>query len=260
MVSDAMWHALDDIHCVVYHQKNHKNFYSEIGLDHPWQSYFASRSAALGSASAELVTATFFGFSPTLIARYVPTVWDIVTPETILKARSDIAQEALAHLGTEVTAVADSLITALSGLTLAGASLTAAHMTLPISHDPVLKLWHAATVLREYRGDRHWAVLTAAGLNGATANALAIATGRYGPQQQKVSGWRDPEWSQAFVDLEKRGWVDSNRQATEAGIAARNQLEDATSRVTMAGLDDEATARLVSTEAQVLNIASALAA
>lgn len=260
MASEAIWSALDDIHAVVYHQKNHGDSYTKLGLDHPWLGYFSSRSAPLGKASPELVTATFFGFSPGLIHRYVPRVWDVVSPEDVLAARLEIAERAFGQLDEDVTHLADSLTEVLRGLTLAGASLAAAHLALPAPQTPVLKLWHAASVLREFRGDRHWAVLTAAGLDGASANALAVATDRYQPSQQKLSGWRDPEWDQAFTNLKTRGWVDENRQATESGIAARTQLEEATSRVTMAGLDTEATARLLTLEHKIINVAAAHAA
>lgn len=256
MASEQAWSALDNIHAVVYDQSNFGDTYAKLGLDHPWMSYFASRSAPLGTASAELVIATFFGFSPGLIHRYVPQIWELTSPADVLAARLEVAGRGLAAVDDSVAQIADSLTEVLSGLTLAGASLAAAHKALPVPDSPVLKLWHAASVLREYRGDRHWAVLTAAGLNGASANALAVATGRYSPNQQKISGWREPEWTAAFGDLAQRGWVDSEHNVTQAGIAARNQLEDATSRVTMAGLDNEATARLITLEAALVGLAA----
>jgi len=43
-----------------------------IGLRGFWRGYFASRSAALGSASAEFVTALFFGFAPGMVRRALP--------------------------------------------------------------------------------------------------------------------------------------------------------------------------------------------
>lgn len=260
MASEHVWSALDNIHAVVYHQTHFGDSYEKLGFDHPWMSYFASRSAPLGTASPELVTATFFGFSPSLISHYVPRIWEHTTPEAVLAARLEVAGRGLAAIDDSVAPVADSLIEVLDGLTLAGASLAAAHKALPVPDSPILKLWHAASVLREFRGDRHWAVLTSAGLDGASANALAVATGRYKPIQQKISGWREPEWEAAFRDLAQRSWVDSDKKATEAGIAARNQLEDATTRVTASGLDNEATARLITLEAALIELAETVTA
>ena len=51
---------------------------------------------------------------------------------------------------------------------------------------PLGRLWHAATILREYRGDCHVALLTSAGLDGAAANAFAVADGRAGAEPARA--------------------------------------------------------------------------
>lgn len=260
MVSDKVWSAFNTIHGVVYAHANHGDSYTRIGLDDPWTNYFASRSAALGEPSAELVAATFFGYSPAMIGQHIPRAWTITSAESVLAVRREIAARALAHLDERAAVIADSLIDLISGLTLGGASLAAAHISLDVPDSPSLKLWHAATVLREYRGDRHWAVLTAAGLNGPSAQALAVATGRQKRGQQRRTGWTDAEWDQAFADLRTRGWADDERQGTETGIAARNQLEEATTRVTLAGFDTEARARLEAADKQIQNLAAQVTA
>ena len=125
---------------------------------------------------------------------------------------------------------------------------------------PSRQLWHAATALREYRGDRHWSVLATAGIGGAAANALGVATGRQKPSQQARTGWSDAAWEEAFAGLATRGWVSEDRTATPEGIAARKQLEDVTSRITLVGLDTESRARLLAAETQLASIAESLTA
>ena len=41
----------------------------------------------------------------------------------------------------------------------------AAHLRMPRPDDPLLSGWHAVNCLREWRGDTHWALVAAAGLD-----------------------------------------------------------------------------------------------
>ncbi len=104
-------------------------------------------------------------------------------------------------------------------------------------------------------------MLTSAGLGGAEANALAVATGwAKFPNQRELRGWTEEEWQDAIDRLVTRGWVNSDGTATDTGIAARNQLEDATDRVVAVGLDREATSRLVTLESAVIELAETMRA
>ena len=60
---------------------------------------------------------------------------------------------------------------------LSGKPLFAGHASLPWPDDPVLALWHAQTLLREFRGDIHIAAMTAAGIDGCEALVTHAATG-----------------------------------------------------------------------------------
>ena len=48
-----------------------------------------------------------------------------------------------------------------------GRPLYAGHADLPWPDEPLLELWHAASLLREHRGDGHIAALLHAGLTGS---------------------------------------------------------------------------------------------
>ena len=58
-----------------------------------------------------------------------------------------------------------------------GRPLFAAHAALPWPDEPLLQLWHAQTLLREFRGDGHVACLLSEGVGPLDALVLHAATG-----------------------------------------------------------------------------------
>ncbi|MFT4298733.1 MAG: hypothetical protein QM597_03740 [Aeromicrobium sp.] len=261
MTTREFWRSVEAIHDVVYFAPDATARYEALGLRGFWMGYMASRSAALGTPGPELVTALFHGFAPQRVARALPDAWARADREQILTARLDLAREQITAAvgGLDVTATAEAAQRLAGQLDFAGRPLAAAHRSLPVPSDPVGRLWHAATVLREYRGDCHVAVLTAAGLGGVEANALAAATGLVPPSQHESRGWTQDEWIAAFGRLQQFGWVDGTT-ATDTGHAARERLEDATDRSCGAGLDQEATARAYALTNDLLPIARAVEA
>jgi hypothetical protein len=145
------------------------------------------------------------------------------------------AQAGTAHGGTAqavaeqaVAEAAGLLAAATDGLDCAGRVLAAANAALPPADDPFARLWQAATLLREHRGDGHTAALVAAGLDGCEALALRAGLDLSRELLQPIRGWTDAEWDQAVRRLGRRGWLDPAGQATPAGQAAYQAVEDAT--------------------------------
>ncbi|MEO7573569.1 MAG: hypothetical protein ABIX10_14140 [Acidimicrobiales bacterium] len=60
----ALWQGLEPYHSMIYFAPEGFEEYTVIGLEGMGQGYFAARSAAIGAATAEVVTATFFNFHP----------------------------------------------------------------------------------------------------------------------------------------------------------------------------------------------------
>lgn len=261
-LSRAFWRAIETVHVPVYFAPDAKQTYEAIGLKGYWMGYTASRSAALGTPSAPVVTALFHGFSPAIIERALPSAWERATPEAILAARHELASSAIAAgvEGFDVAAVTRELGLMAKGIDFAGKALAAAHHSVPAPDDATAQLWHAATVLREYRGDCHIAILTAAGLNGVSSNVLATAAGYVKTDQRQLRGWTEDEWQIAVDELTTRGWVDPSGAITPTGKSARDQIEDTTDRVCAAGLDREATARGITVEAKLVEIARSIVA
>lgn len=261
-VRREFWQGIEVIHDVVYFAPDIRERFETIGLKGWWMAYFASRSAAVGTPDATLVTALFHGFAPRLVERAVPDAWALADRSAILATRLTLARDqitsALQPAATDVTRLARDLEAIVDGLDFAGRPLAAAHATTSRPDDPVGRLWWAATVLREYRGDSHVAILVAAGLDGAAANALAVADGRATAGQQQARGWDDDEWMAAHEHLRRRAWVDDAFVITESGRAARAQIEDATDRVSSACFDEEMQARAITTEPALLDLAQAI--
>ncbi|WP_293782693.1 WXG100 family type VII secretion target [uncultured Aeromicrobium sp.] len=256
-MSREFWRAVETIHDVVYVAPGVTRRFAELGLTGFWMGYIASRAAALGTPPPELVIATFHGFAPDRIRRALPDAWQLADRDAIVALRLQIGREELAAAWPEagLSDIAGRLHAMLGGLDWAGRPLAAAHAALPAPGDPPGRLWHAATVLREYRGDCHIAILTAAGLGGASANVLAQAAGLVPAEQQRSRGWDDAAWEKGREDLRQRGWLDAEGVITAAGRGAREQLESATDRVCAAGLDLEATAHGVAVENDLVALA-----
>lgn len=261
-MNTKFWRSVEVLHDVVYFSPDSKSRYEALGLKGYWMGYFASRSAAMGTPSPELVIATFHGFAPTMVRRALPDAWAMAPRDDILAARFDLAREALVPTtqvdGVDIAQVAKELAAIVDGIDFAGKPLAAAHASLEPPSDDVGLLWWGASVIREYRGDCHVAVLTAAGLDGVAANRLAIAAGLATDDQQKMRGWTDADWDGGNQRLATRGWVEANGTITESGRSARQQIEDATDRVCSAGMDKEATARAITVEDSVRALARAV--
>jgi len=247
--------ALDTLHALVYFVPEADEEYTAIGLRPGRMHYFASRSAPMGPVGAGVVTATFYNFHPGLVARFVPSVWELVTPADVLATRRRVADRALRRLlgedvvaGPELAEAAELARAATTALEPQGRPLFAAHAELPWPDEPHLVLWHAITLLREHRGDGHTAVLLGAGVSGLDALVTHTATGRgFAPAAARATrGWSEEEWDAAVASLTARGLLDGDG-LTPAGTELRARLEVATDELAAApwrALGPERTDRL----------------
>jgi hypothetical protein len=237
-----MWTLFEPLHVVTYFSAEALSAFTGAGLRGFWRGYFAGRAAPLGGVGAAPVTASFFTFAPPMVARALPAVWELITPQDALAVRSAGAVAALHRLTAdreaEVAAAAGLLLRATDGLDCAGRVLAAANAALPVPEEPAARLWHAATLLREHRGDGHFAALVAADVDGCEALVLRAGSvpgegeegGPTREQLQPLRGWTDEEWGQAAARLAERGWLQADGLVTPDGAAARQAVEDATDR------------------------------
>ncbi|MFF8293182.1 hypothetical protein ACF068_28720 [Streptomyces sp. NPDC016309] len=230
-----LWTLAEPVHAVTYFAPECRAAFEEAGLRGFWRGYFAGRAAPLGAVGPAPVTAAFFSFAPGMVARALPSVWDTVTPEKALHIRAEGARAALTRLlaGREREAehAAASLARYVTGLDCAGRPLAAVNAALRRPDDPLALLWHAATVLREHRGDGHVAALVAADLDGCEALVLRAGTDLPRAELQPYRGWTDGEWEAAAARLAGRGLLDAaTGRATAAGRRAHASVEAATDR------------------------------
>jgi hypothetical protein len=228
----AMWTMFEPVHDVTYFTPEALQAFTEAGLRGYWRGYFAGRSAPLGAAPAAVVTASFYNFAPAFVARAIPGVWDLITPQEAIAVREAGAAASLRRLlgGREAEAAkaADLLWRAVEDLDFAGRVLSAANSELPVSRDPLTRLWQAATLLREHRGDGHFAALAAADIDGCEAVVLRCAKDISRDLMQPVRGWTDEQWDAAAARLTERGWIGQDAALTAAGRVVHDTVEAAT--------------------------------
>ena len=246
-----MWTLFEPIHAVTYFTPEARSAYEQAGLRGFWRGYFAGRAAPLGVVGAPVVTASFFNFAPAFVARAIPGVWDLITPQEALRVRLAGAAGSLGRLlaGREsgAAAAAGLLWRAIGELDFSGRVLASADVALPVPGDGLAGLWQAATVLREHRGDGHFAALAAADIDGCEAVVLRCCLDLRREDMQPVRGWTDEAWDGALSRLAARGWVGADGTLTSAGLQAHAAVEDATDRAASrpwARLGPEATAEI----------------
>jgi hypothetical protein len=116
--------------------------------------------------------------------------------------------------------------------------LFAANLALPWPDDPVAKLWHAVTLLREQRGDGHLAVLVASGVSGRESNVLHAAAGRVPADYiKRTRDYGDDEWTRVCTGLVRRGLLDDGGGLTAAGRDLKQRIEDTTDALALSALD-----------------------
>lgn len=256
-IARRMWRALETIHGFVYFAPEADEEYTSIGLDAGMMGYFASRSAAMGAVTADVVVATFFNFEPSTVRGVIPEAWRRAEPAAIVDARLRAVDRGLRRmLGDRVDEADIARAAELSHRAAAvcspeGRPLFAGHSTLVRPRPPHLDLWHAITLLREYRGDGHVAVLTAEGVSGIEALVVHAASGAVPAGVLRATRrWSDEAWAEAVDGLRRRGWIDDDGALTDAGRAHRDHVEERTDALAAApwlALGDEGCAELAAT-------------
>jgi hypothetical protein len=233
-----MWKLFEPLHAVTYFAEECIEEYRAAGLKGFWMGYFAGRSAPMGAVGPAVVDATFFSFNPDRVTRALPDAWSFAPPDRVLEARLVGVDRALGRLlgpdggrpsSGDMAGAAALAREAVEGLTVDGRPLAAANLALGWPPDPHLALWHAATVLREHRGDGHVTALVAAGLDGRQALVSMAATGAVSRQVlQAARGWDDEAWDASVAALVERGWLNEDATFTTSGATARREIEDLT--------------------------------
>ncbi|MFD7667535.1 hypothetical protein [Streptomyces sp. NPDC059788] len=232
--------VVNPLHSTVYFSPDLAAEFAALGVEDPGAAYFVGRAAAMGAVGPGTVTATFYNFKHDLIARHIPQIWSVASPEQVLAARLRAADSTLRRLlgdatveSPEMAEAARLALRATEACTRHARPLFAAHADLPVPDAPHLAYWHAATLLREHRGDGHLVALLDAGLDGLEALVTHTASDRGAERSWVLAtrGWTLEEWQAAEEGLRERGLLDAAGGLTEAGDKLRADLEDTTDRL-----------------------------
>ena len=245
-VARRMYDLVEPLGLVPYFADESDEALMALGLRNPWDAYFAGRAAPFGrSVPAAVVHAIFYNFAPGEVARHIPRVWDLTTPEAAQAARERGCVAALRRILGDladdpgVTRAGDLLLKAATSAPVEGRALFAAVRTLPVPREPVARLWHAANMLREHRGDGHIAALVSERIGGIEAHVLsALAMGIYPAESfGRIHHLPKARLAEVMDGLGDRGLLDASGRFTDAGRAAKARIESLTDALAEAPYD-----------------------
>ncbi len=213
-----------------------------LGFTNYWDTYFAGRAAPLGgSVPAEVVHALFYNFGPGEVARHIPKVWSTTTPEAAIAARQEGCVNALRQILGDLVDTADftrtvELLTkAATSAPLEGRPMYAALRSLPLPQERVARLFHAASLLREHRGDGHIAALMAGGIGGLEAHVLlSIDMGIPATTFGRIHHLDSALLIDLIEGMKARGLVQDEATFTPSGRQAKDRVEAMTDELAVA--------------------------
>ena len=215
-----------------------------LGMRNYWDGYFAGRAAPLGPAPAEVVHAVFYNFAAGEVARHIPWVWGKVTPQEAIAVRERSSAVALRQ---RIGKLADSpglpragdlAIRAAISAPTEGRALYAGLRALTLPEEPVARLWHAATLLREHRGDGHNAALLAHGIGGTEAHVLlALSLGMRPQEFDRTHHLPEAQLAGVVGGLRDRGLVHATGGFTDAGLQTSQRIQARTDELAAPAYD-----------------------
>jgi helix-turn-helix protein len=230
-----MFELVEPIGMVPYAADEPNEAMFALGFTDYWDTYFAARAAPLGLVPAEVVDALFYNFAPGEVARHIPKVWSTTTPEAAIAARQAGCVKALRHIlgehvdSREFTRAADLLLAAATSAPFAGRPMYAALRALPIPDEVVARLFHAASLLREHRGDGHIAALMSEGVGGLEAHVLlALDMGMPAEKFGRIHHLPAAQLAAVIGGVRDRGLIGDDGGLSEQGRAVKQRVEDLT--------------------------------
>ncbi|WP_327290411.1 SCO6745 family protein [Streptomyces sp. NBC_01198] len=234
-----------------------------------WDGYFASRAAPLGRVPAQVVHAAFYNFADGEAARHIPSAWETIPPEASVAARERGSAASLRRILGDELAGSPGLVRAADLTTKAATSapadgrvMYAGMRTLEVPGDPVARLWHSATMLREHRGDGHIAALVSVRIGGTEAHVLsALEQGIHPPESfGRIHHLPKERLATVMEGLRERGLIDTDGHFTDAGRATKQRIESLTDELATAPYDVLSPAELDELITELEPIAAALVA
>ena len=230
-----MFELVEPIGLIPYSADEPNEAMFALGFTNYWDTYFAGRAAPLGRVPAEVVDALFYNFAPGEVARHIPKVWRTTTPEAAMAARQMGCVKALRrilgdHVGSPAFARATQLLLrAATSAPYEGRPMYAALRAVPVPEEVVARLFHAASLLREHRGDGHIAALVTEGVGGLEAHVLsALDMGILAEKFGRVHHLPAAQLAAVVDGLRDRGLIGDDSWLSERGRAVKQRVESLT--------------------------------
>jgi hypothetical protein len=228
-----MFGLVEPIGVIPYSSQEPDEAMFALGFTDYWDTYFAGRAAPLGSSvPAGVVHALFYSFGPGEVARHIPKVWSTTTPEAAIAARQLGCVNALRRILADLLdtpglpRAVELLTRAATSAPLEGRPMYAALRALPLPEEPVARLFHAASLLREHRGDGHVAALMAEGIGGLEAHVLlALDLGIPAPTFGRIHHLPSAVLTDLIDTMTARGLIRDEKTFTPAGREVKDRVE-----------------------------------
>ena len=214
----------------IYWDPDAINAYTKLGIPDGFGYYVTSRAGLLGKAGSDSVSAAYYSIHPEFVNASYKLLNEHADVMDAIQVRDAAVSNGLKKYAPdiceELASMNEVLWDAAKSLPISGRVLYAAQLGHRRLDDPLTDAWLAVNCIREWRGDTHWAMLTADGITGVQAGILDGARRSYEEDWLPRSRGADDEAiSTAYRDLEERGLA-NEETVTESGIAYRQLLED----------------------------------
>ena len=234
-VARRMFELIEPIGVIPYSADEPNETMFALGFTNYWDIYFAGRAAPLGIVPAEVVDALFYNFAPGEVARHIPKVWNTTTPEAAIAARQAGCVNALRRIlgdhvdGPGFARATDLLLAAAISAPVEGRPMYAALRTLPIPDEVVARCFHAASLLREHRGDGHIAALMVEGVGRLEAHVL-LALDMDMPAEKfgRIHHLPTTQLAAVIDGMRNRGLIGEDGWLSEQGRAIKQRVESLT--------------------------------
>jgi hypothetical protein len=183
---------------------------------------------------AQVVHAAFYSFADGEAARHIPSAWETIPAEASVAARERGSAASVRRiLGDKLTdsaglvRAADLTTKAATSAPTTGRVMYAGMRTLPVPSDPIARLWHSATMLREHRGDGHVAALVGAGIGGTEAHVISALAADIYPAESfgRIHHLPKKRLAEVMNGLRERGLIDTDGRFTDAGRETQQRIE-----------------------------------
>ncbi len=196
-------------------------------------AYVTGRAAPLGEVPSSVVASTFAVFEPGLVDALWTEGRAKLDLTTVIGVRDTATAASLRTVlagidDAEIIRVAEILEVAVAGVDGTGRTLFSALRSQPRLDDAHGRLWRAADLMREHRGDGHIAACVAAGLDPVRMGILMeVWLGYPVGEYSGTRAWPQEAQDAAVARLEADGLL-ADGGITDAGRAVRDALEAAT--------------------------------